>query len=320
MGIIPFELLCQEQNDEMEVSFTKIKLKDDNQFLGEMIKKTDSTVLFHDNVLGELTLLATKVKEIQEEDTSRVYLITLINGNAFNGKIVSKGKQQFDLKTNLGTLTLRADMVKDAEKLEVKSMVSKDYWYPNPNATRYFFAPSAIPIKKGDGYYQNAYLLANMANYGITSNFSFGGGVVLPFAAFITPKVGFEVAKNLYAGAGMLLGLLPEQTGAGIMYGLATYGNKENNITAGVGYGLLDGEFTKNPIITLNGMLRTSRKTAIVSENWMVRFDGEYQPLFSYGARFMWNRFTIDGAFLNNKEIFDSFIIGIPYIDFIVTF
>ncbi len=197
MGIIPFELLCQEQNDEMKVSFTKIKLKDDKQFLGEMVKKTDSTVIFHDNVFGEIILLTVKVREIQEEDTSRVYLITLINGNSFNGKIVSKEKQQFDLKTNLGTLTLKADMVKDAERLDAKTIVSEDYWFPNPNATRYFFAPSAIPIKKGEGYYQNAYLLANMANYGITGNFSFGGGVILPFAAFIAPKVGFEVTKNI---------------------------------------------------------------------------------------------------------------------------
>ena len=33
----------------------------------------------------------------------------------------------------------------------------------NPQSTRYFFAPSAMQLKKGEGYYQNAWLLYNQA-------------------------------------------------------------------------------------------------------------------------------------------------------------
>jgi len=147
----------------------------------------------------------------------------------------------------------------------------------NPNGTRYFFGPSAIPM--GKGYYQNVYLLMNSMNYGLSDHFSIGGGMVIPLLFFITPKVSVAVAKNVYLGVGFLAGttIIPDAIiSGGIPYGLVTVGNTENNLTLGVGYGMLwaDGEYlrTRYPIFTVSGMKRLSNRFQLVSESWVVPY------------------------------------------------
>ena len=69
----------------------------------------------------------------------------------------------------------------------------------------------------------------------------------------------------------------------------------------------------------VNGMARISEKVALVSENWLVNvtlvnddetFDEDpqkaYRPFVSYGVRFMWDRFTIDAAFVNGYLIYET--------------
>ncbi|MFC2087069.1 hypothetical protein ACFLSA_02770 [Bacteroidota bacterium] len=312
------------------LTFSLVKMRDGNLYIGKIIEQTESQLILRDNVLGKIAIPLAKIKELEEEDLQSNYLIILSNGNKLNGTIIAKRMNDFDFNTSLGVITLKANQIHKMKKIEGMAIVEGEYIFPNPNATRYFFAPSAIPLKKGEGYYQNAYVIANSANYGLEKNFSLGGGLLLPVAVYITPKLGFEVAKNFYAGGGALLGLFPEATGAGILYGLVTYGSIENNITLGTGYGFLSGEKTDKPIVTVNGMVRAGRKIAFVTENWFVTINEHnditdteeyvYKGFFSYGARFMWDRFTIDAAFINGSEIVDIFPIGIPYIDFVVKF
>ena len=142
-----------------------------------------------------------------------------------------------------------------------------------------------------------------------------------PMFFFLTPKIGFKVAEKLYIGGGILYANTSafELGASGIGYGVVTYGNTDNNITAGLGWGIVDGEFSEKPIITISGMTRVSRRLGLVSENWFVPIDG-YKGIASYGMRFMNESITVDFAFLNNPNIFKEIIIGIPYVDFVVKF
>jgi hypothetical protein len=201
--------------------------------------------------------------------------------------------------------------------------------FENPNATRYLFGPSAIPLKKGEGYYQNVFVVLQSFNYGITKNFSIGAGfdVITPFVRevppffFITPKASFKVAEKVHLGGGLLYANTAafELAGFGIGYGIFTYGTVENNITAGLGWGYIEGDITDGPIITVSGMARVSRRLGLVSENWIVPVDG-YYGVFSYGLRFMSEKITVDLAFINNPDIFSEIFIGIPYVDFVIKF
>ncbi|MBE9480617.1 MAG: hypothetical protein IMY69_02855 [Bacteroidetes bacterium] len=42
--------------------------------------------------------------------------------------------------------------------------------------------------------------------------------------------------------------------------------------------------------------------------------------IFSYGVRFFGERISVDLGFINNKDIIEEIVIGIPYVDFVVKF
>ena len=316
-------------------TFYYIKLDDGTSLLGKIKSIEKNKIIFDDNYLNKITVKGEIIKSFRKENPNAYYYITLANGNEISGDLIERRKNEIDIKTeSLGKVTLATKDIKKIKEIEKNKIIEGVYWFPNPNATRYFFAPTAISLKKGEGYYQNAYIIGNSINYGISDNISFGGIVILPVAVLITPKIGFPISEKLHIGAGAILGLLPDPTLAGIGYGLITYGTIENNITIGGGYGFFDEEYTEWPIITVNGMLRVSRRIAFVSENWIIPlYDRDYnynytsytktnyyEAFISYGLRIMKEKITFDLALINSGDIFEVLPIGIPYIDFVYKF
>ncbi len=47
-------------------------------------------------------------------------------------------------------------------------------------------------------------------------------------------------------------------------------------------------------------MTRIARKSALVTENWIIPFDEEYYGLYSYGIRFFGEKLSIDLVFINS--------------------
>lgn len=262
-------------------------------------------------------------------DTTKTYQIELIDGSEFIGTILSMDSAVLEIKTSsIPKVQIFLETVKRMKLIENKMMFHGATGIPNPNPTRYFFAPSAFNLKKGEGYYQNTYLVLNSINYGISDHFSIGGSVELisTFSTIgdhwtplylITPKFGFEVAKNVNVGAGLLIANAGVHAGLQLAYGLVTYGNPENNVTLALSTGWFDGDYLPHPPITLNGMFRLGRKTSFITENWIVPSIGS---LYSYGVRFFGSKISVDLGFLNNKEIIQGIVIGIPYVDFVVKF
>jgi hypothetical protein len=264
-----------------------------------------------------------------EFSESLTYVITLKDGSELIGKFISKTTTTLKLSTlSLPSVEIPFETIKKIEVADLDNIRSDgSYWFPNPNPTRYLFGSSAINLKPRTGYYQNSYLFVNSVNVGITDYFSFGGGFEListfspgvPPIWFVTPKVGTQIFDKVHIGAGTLFGIV-DGTSFGIGYGIATYGNEDNNITAGLGWGFTDEETANKPIITVSGMKRTHRHVSFISENWFIPFDEEYYGVISYGVRFFGSNIAVDLAFLNNADIAEIITIGIPYVDFVVSF
>lgn len=261
-------------------------------------------------------------------DTSSVR-IEMLDGTVLLGKIKSRGEGALSITTISGVeANVPLNQIKEMTTISTASIHKGEYWFENPNATRYLFGPSAFNLKKGEGYYQNTYLLLNSFNYGVTDYFSIGGGIELLTlfngspAFVLTPKVGFQTGPKTSLGGGILyanLGDIGDRSNFGIAYGVVTKGTVDKNFTVGLGWGIIDNEFSSRPIITFSGMTRLSKKIALVSENWIVPAD-IYYPLFSYGIRFFGEKMAIDLAFINNPDIASEVVIGIPYVDFMVKF
>ena len=279
-------------------------------------------VCITDNVFGQNINVESPI------DSTKIYKIELKDGSIFIGNILQQDSVNIVLRTSsIPKIEIPVSKIKSIDEVDKSNFKDGGYWYPNPHATRYFYGPSAIGLKKGEGYYQNTYLVLNSFNVGITDNISIGGGLELisTFAGkdplfFITPKASFKVAEKFHAGGGVLYARIPGGLGSlGTVFATGTYGTTDNNITSSLGWGFVDSKFSEQPIITLSGMTRISKRAALVTENWLIPTDG-YYGLFSYGVRFFGEKIAVDLAFINNRDIAEVIMIGIPYVSFTVKF
>lgn len=258
------------------------------------------------------------------------WLVETKDGSVYQGIFLGQDELGIRLRTqSAGDIIIPNDKVKRTRILDERNYKNGQYWFENPNSTRYFFAPSAFSLREGEAYYQNTYVVINSFNVGVTNNFTIGGGfeLISTFTGeptfFITPKYTFPVADKWRAGGGVLYLTTTiadsDFSGMGIGYGVVTYGNTDNNATLGLGYGFVNDEFADRPVLTLSGMTRVSRKLGLVTENWIIP-SGDIGGLFSYGLRFMGERATVDLGFLNNRDIAETIFIGVPYVDFVIKF
>lgn len=273
---------------------------------------------------------------IQGMDSTKVYKIKLKDKAVFVGNIVQRDSMLIVMKTaSVPRIDIPVDRIERIDEVGQMGAKNGDYWFPNSNATRYLFGPSAFNLKRGEGYYQNAYLALNSFNVGVTDYLTLGGGFEL-FSTFttmitndfkpvffLTPKISAQVSEKFHAGGGAFYLSIPNsnsRSGYGIVYGIGTYGTLDHNLTCGLGWGFDDEKFSTQPVFTLSGMTRTSKSTALVSENWFLYNNDELLSIYSYGIRFFGEKISVDLAFLNNPTIAQVIVIGIPYVDFVVKF
>lgn len=271
-------------------------------------------------------------------DKTKTYIFELQDGTKFIGSILQSDKLFVVVQTSsIPKIEIPFLKIKKIKVVDPSNLKNGEYWFPNPNRTRYLFSPSAFTLKKGEGYYQNTYGFLNSVNIGLSDHISIGIGLefLSTFATlsagsfdpvfFITPKIGYQITDKFHAGAGVLYINIPEffgtdrRSGLGIAYGIGTYGTPDHNITGGLGWGFFEGEFSNLPFVTISGTTRISRRTALVTENWIIP-SGDYHALISYGVRFFGEKLTVDLAFINGSGIAEVFILGIPYVDFVVKF
>ncbi|MCX6276941.1 MAG: hypothetical protein NT004_02445 [Bacteroidetes bacterium] len=285
-------------------------------------KKVDSLPAFNDTV----SFIVVKFKE----------------GSKYYGKLKENRNDTLTLIIeDLGPVRIPYSKISRVETLEYMAMKKGKFWFPTPLPGRYFFAPSAFTLNPGEGYYQNTLIALNSFNVGVTKWFSIGGGIeffttIVTLTAgdfrpifYLTPKIGFKVTENVRVGGGFIYAHIMNEAQLGTFYGVFTFGNPDYNFTAGLGWGYTKtkntlARFQSNPMITLCGTARISRKVAFVTENWFIPFNNSsgfsYSPLFSYGLRFFGESLSFDLAFINNKDIVKALFIGIPFVAITVKF
>lgn len=258
--------------------------------------------------------------EPSEQQQQKV-VVKMKDGEVYTGEIVSRDSEIVVLRTVNGEIRLIASNIRSIESYDYKGK----FKYPNPHDTRYFFAPSGIPIGKGGGYYQNVLLSSNSINYGITDNFSIGGGfefisLILGYPVwFLTPKVGFQLSENNYAAGGILVAGAADAGIAALPYGVYTYGSSESNISLGAGYGLVDGEFSSHPTVVLAGTHRVSNSIALLGENYLISGDETTDFVGIYGIRILSRKNAFDVGLVLGS-IFGGEIPAFPFVGYALAF
>lgn len=247
--------------------------------------------------LSSLSSLLAQQHIDQAIESEKKVLIETLDGDEFTGRILSHDSTSINLETNNGIFSLSKKKIK---KLESYDYAGK-FKFPNSQDTRYFFAPSGIPLKKGEGYYQNVLLTGNFVNYGVHRNLSVGGGVeFISLSAgqpiwFLTPKIGHSLSEKLHVAGGLLM----IGTGSGtssLIYGVTTIGGSDLNFSFGVGYGYVDGQLSSSPTINLSGTIRFSDGVALLTENYLIGGGGYFGI---QGLRFMGPKHSFDIGMFN---------------------
>jgi hypothetical protein len=213
-----------------------------------------------------------------------------------------------------------------------------DETFPTIN---YLFVPSALPLEKGDFFYNNKYILLHSFHVGVTKRFSIYAGGLFRVNRFFSAGVryniiqrsGFSFSTGLnylrFGGDAIQSGNGDNIGSVGLAYLAATRANAHSNFTVGVGYLLLGNGRTLPPSILLGGTTRISNHIALTGESWIL-FAGYRIPsgkgvsgstttfpiIFSYAMRLVYEDSHWDIGFINNQTFSLLTPIGIPYIGY----
>lgn len=258
-------------------------------------------------------------------DTTVVVELETTDGNSFIGRVVKIDDDKIVLRTkNLGDLNIPRRNIRNITPIDQKKVVDGDYWYKSPIDVRYFFNSNAYGIRKGEGYYQNTWILLNQVAYGVTDNISIGGGFIplflfggSPTPVWATVRGSIPIKKDKFnVGVGGLFATVigEENASFGILYGNATVGSRDRNFNVGIGYGYAGDELGRVPAINFSGIYRTGKTFALITENYLIT-DGDNTVIMGgLGVRFIGKKVVIDGALVVPYSELDEFFAAIPWL------
>lgn len=264
-------------------------------------------------------------------DTTSVFQIETMDGNTFIGKITFKDASILKLKTaNLGELSIPVTNIRKLIKSNQSKLKNGELWFENPHSTRYFYMPNGYGLKKGEGYYQNAWVLFNQLSYGFTNNFSIGIGMIptflfgaTGFPVWVTPKLTIPIKKDSWnIGVGAIVGTYfgEASSAAGLVYGVSTFGSKDRNFSVGAGYGFSGDQWGSKPILSVGGIIRTGKKHYLMTEDYFFIGDNSTVAMIFFGGRFVNPHLAIDYGLITPAGADIGQFIAIPWLSITVPF
>jgi hypothetical protein len=210
----------------------------------------------------------------------------------------------------------------------------------DPNDTRLMFAPTGRPLGKGDGYFSDHYVIFPGFAYGLTDNLSVGGGVsTLPSLGlddqlfYVSTQVGWRLSPKaalsvggMYAGGGE-----DDWKGAGVLYGVASWGRPDRSLSLGFALASTQEEepqfdsrgrylgsdtlWRSKPVLMVGGTLRMASQLSLVSESWLFPGQPLSQQPFAFALRFFGDRLSADVGFIFVGELMEQGL-PIPWLSF----
>ncbi len=281
--------------------------------------KTDSSKLYWRSrafaAILTCTLLSQKaaaqrvsMDSLRLNDSTSVYRFVLSDGSKVVGQIGMISADSIRVRSSTSSTTIARTSVREVRVYPASAVRNGELWLENPHATRLFFSPTAIPLRKGENYFSDFWVFLLSGAHGVTDRFTLGvGGTIIPGidltqnVIYLLPKYTVVNASQVKLAVGGLLASVPysEKTrkSMGLLYGVGTLGSRENNLTLGTGFGYIGNRFTSTPVITLGGQARVSKHIALLTENWFDTSGSDLTGFATYGLRALSEEFAVDFGF-----------------------
>lgn len=210
------------------------------------------------------------------------YEVKLKDGSTHIGKLLSSDKDQMLFLSENGD-TLSFDKNNISNFSIYKNKTGQLDGLKSGDVSRYFYTSPAFTISKNEISASTQGFSYQNLKYGFTDNFSlelgssFTGWLLqIPLVA-ITPKYRFvDSPKVKFSAYASYLTVLPniENNRSNIfLFGVnSTSGNESGNVSIGVSYGVVDGQFLDLPLFQLAGVKYLSTKVAVVFDSQLVSF------------------------------------------------
>ena len=276
------------------------------------------------------------IDSIRIDDPALVYAVTLTNATTLIGRITLVSADSVRVVSSAMTATVARREVRSVRAYPATALHDGVLWPENPHTTRLLFAPTAIPLRRGEGYFADFWIFFASAAVGVTDRFTMGAGMSLFPSDDFTDNLFYALPKytvvsqpRLKVALGALMASVPwssnddggrRRQSLGILYGVATTGSPESNLTLGAGWGYVGGTLANKPVITVGGQHRATKRLALISENWFIPFDNGGGGFVSYGVRMLGEKIAVDLA-LGSPVGTDTFYFpGIPLLGFAFKF
>lgn len=294
------------------------------------------------NVLA--TVSGAQTQSIESDTTRQLYVVIKSNGVEYICYILSDDGREVLIETQkLGKVYIPKSDIREIRPLRQQKDLFQDKFSPyNPFTTRYSFTTNALPVHKGDNYYQlNLYgpefhfAVTDRLNLGVMSTWL---GSPLAFAAKYSIPTSNE---KLHFSVGSLLGtsgyIMNFTRFGGLHFANVTFGDRDNNLTIaggifhwqGGGYTLMQaGTYPNNvpfmdipirqvknpalvgPMFSVAGIARIGVKTSFVFDSMLGYFQRSFDRtdmmnVFT-GTSGQWNRVVT--ARVENRETLAFFM------------
>jgi hypothetical protein len=190
------------------------------------------------------------------QQTDHYLRLMLKDSSVFKGRIVQEEAASFQFYDK--TIKRRFNVPRQ----KVLRVDTLGEWRPATDAFQNILGPAnGFNLKKGNFYYQNFLLSINALHYGINDRLSMGAGVDVisslysddGLSFFFLPKYTFPIHEQLHAGLSALWLRLPDSGGFishQVYFGSVSYGTARDQISAGIGYTVIEGDFIPDPVFT----------------------------------------------------------------------
>jgi hypothetical protein len=236
------------------------------------MKKLQLTILI---ILCVSAKLFSQRGEPERQDTTRAnFEYILKDGTKLIGQLIDQNRDGYIIKTaNLGIVKLPLDQVVSVVLQGEKPVKNKEdnstSYFQNQFGFKYFLINTGIPVEPKKLFYTNQYIFFSTFTYGFNKYVS-GGISFFTFVptAYFSPNLKVTInpdSKTKFAINGQYY--TTRGSNFGLVQGLLTSGDSQNNLTFGYSKILGDRGADEGSIVTFAFVKKVSPKLSVISEN-----------------------------------------------------
>lgn len=234
----------------------------------------------------------------QTSDTTKYSIVTKTDGKQFRGVIKLQDIREVIIETKqLGLVAIPKHEIEEIKACSAEEVDEKSELF----STRYFITTNGFPLRKKETYVQFSLYGVDFQT-AITNNINVGimtSWVAIPIIG--TVKYSKKVRSNLHVGGGLLLGTgswAAPQFSMALPFGVATLGDRANNVTLSLGYGAIRNRYEQYnyTIGTYTNEYRSSGKL-ILSVSGSAKLTEK--------ASFVFDSFILPNASTSSTPVYD---------------